>query len=328
MGSNKPAYGGSRSRRWARVAPLGGRDYRPARDTTGGSLDWFSLSLLCALSLASADAATKAWLGGYSAQELTLVRLGVTGLIMTPLLGDLSFLGALPVAFWGWIALLLPLEVAAMLLYMKAIRDHPLALTLPYLAFTPAFVILVGYLLLGERVSLAGGAGIVLVVLGAWLLNLQRAHLTDWRRAAAPLVAIMRQPGSRMMLGVALIYSLTATMGKAAMQYVEPRQFGALYFLLLAVAVLALFAIPRPRVLVALWRRPAAVLIVALCGAAMVYTHFLAIERVEVAYMIAVKRTSLLFGILYGAVFFGERRVTVHLIAGGLMVCGVALIVL
>jgi hypothetical protein len=36
--------------------------------------------------------------------------------------------------------------------------------------------------------------------------------------------------------------------------------------------------------------------------------HLLAIERVEAAYMIAVKRTSLLFGILYGALLFGERR--------------------
>ena len=40
----------------------------------------------------------------------------------------------------------------------------------------------------------------------------------------------------------------------------------------------------------------------------MVITHFLALARVEVAYMIAVKRTSLVFGVLYGALLFGERR--------------------
>jgi len=48
--------------------------------------------------------------------------------------------------------------------------------------------------------------------------------------------------------------------------------------------------------------------------------------RVEVAYMIAVKRTSLLFGILYGALFFRERGFSGRILAGGLMLGGVFLI--
>jgi drug/metabolite transporter (DMT)-like permease len=40
--------------------------------------------------------------------------------------------------------------------------------------------------------------------------------------------------------------------------------------------------------------------------------------------MIAVKRTSLLFGMLYGAALFGERHLGRHLVAGFLMVAGVA----
>ena len=53
-------------------------------------------------------------------------------------------------------------------------------------------------------------------------------------------------------------------------------------------------------------------------------------ERVilAVAYMIAVKRSSLLFGIVYGALVFGEARLRQHLFAGSLMVAGVALVVL
>ena len=45
-----------------------------------------------------------------------------------------------------------------------------------------------------------------------------------------------------------------------------------------------------------------------------------------VAYMIAVKRTSLLFGILYGALWFGERGLARHLVAGVFMLGGIALI--
>ena len=289
-------------------------------------MDWLSLSLLCAFSLASADAATKAWLRDYSARELSLVRLGVTGLVMAPLLKGLGSLVSLPGAFWLWVAALVPLEIAAMVLYMRAIRDHPLSLTLPYPAFTPVFVILTGYLLLGEQVSARGATGVLLVVAGAWLLNVQHARLREWRSWWAPLRAIFHEPGSRMMLAVALLYSLTSTMGKGAMQYMAPEHFGAFYFVLLGIAAVVLFALPQPRILHRVWRRPWAVLAVSLLNAGMVYTHFLALQLVEVAYMIAVKRTSLLFGILYGALLFGERRFGVHLMAGGLMLAGVFLI--
>jgi uncharacterized membrane protein len=95
---------------------------------------------------------------------------------------------------------------------------------------------------------------------------------------------------------------------------------------LLGVAAAVIFALPSPRILAGIWRRPAAVLTVSLLNAVMVYTHFLALQLVEVAYMIAVKRTSLLFGILYGALIFGERGLGPHLVAGALMICGVFLI--
>jgi drug/metabolite transporter (DMT)-like permease len=121
-------------------------------------------------------------------------------------------------------------------------------------------------------------------------------------------------------------------MGKAALAYLSPARFGAFYFLLiglLALPLLVLLPGAGGRVsLRRLLRRPRAVLAVAALNAVMVYTHFLALERVEVAYMIAVKRTSLLFGILYGALLFRERALVSRLPAGLLMVAGVAVILL
>lgn len=297
-------------------------------------MDWLPLTLICAFSLATTDAMTKAWLGAYSARELALVRLGITGLLLTPWLPNLAEIWQQPAAFWWWVSALLPLEMAAMLLYMRAIRDHPLSLTLPYLAFTPVFVMLTGHLLLGEQVSGRGGLGILLVVAGAWLLNLDKDRRrpnrinpwTDWRAWVRPLGAILDHPGSRAMLLVAFLYSLTSVMGKGAMRHMPPESFGAFYFVLLGLAALLIFALPSPRRLVTLWRRPWAVLAVAGINAFMVYTHFLALARVEVAYMIAVKRTSLLFGILYGALWFHEQGLARHLAAGGLMVAGIFLI--
>ncbi len=100
-----------------------------------------------------------------------------------------------------------------------------------------------------------------------------------------------------------------------------------LYFAIIGLVTLALFSLQQPGIGRVIWRRPAATLLIGILMGVMVFTHFIAIQKVEVAYMIAVKRTSLLFGILYGALLFQEQGLTLHLIAGSLMVAGIMLIV-
>ena len=268
---------------------------------------------------------TKKKLAHYSPGELVMVRFGFCALVLSPIL-LLQPLPAVPMAFWAWVAVLLPLEILAMLLYMRAIRDSPLSLTLPYLAFTPVFAVLPGALILGERLSPQGVAGILLVATGAYLLNAHHAlagHPATW---LAPLLAVWRERGSRLMLAVAIIYSVTSVLGKGALRYMPPQTFGPFYFALLGPLAVVAAGAREPRALRALWRRPLWNIALGLLMAAMVLTHFLAIARVEVAYMIAVKRTSLLFGILYGAMLFREQRLAQNLLAGSLMVGGVALI--
>jgi len=288
-------------------------------------MEWLPITLLCAFSLASSDAATKAWLTDYSARELALVRFTLAGVVLLP--GLLLFpLGSPEPAFWLWVAPLVPLEILAMLLYMKAIRDHPLSLTLPYLAFSPVFIVVTGWLILGERVDARGFAGVLLVMAGGWLLNLEHARLRDWRTWLEPLKAILYEPGSRMMLGVALIFSITSVIGKGAMVYTSPEAFGVFYFVLIGAVTALLFSLREPRILVRILRRPVPAFTVGGLTAVMVTTHFIALSRVETAYMVSVKRTSLLFGILYGAWLFHERGLGMHLVAGALMVLGVYLI--
>jgi len=288
-------------------------------------VDWLPLTLLCAFSLASADALIKASLWDYSARELAFVRLTLTGLLVSPLLWGHSFTG-LPLAFWLWVGAIVPIEILAMLLYNRAIRDYPLSQTLPYLAFTPVFVTLTGYLLLGEAVSSRGLGGILLVVAGAWLLNFRLVSLRAWRSWLSPLLHAFRHPGSLMMLGVALLYSFTSVGGKGAMQYMAPELFGPFYFLLVGLALVPLLGLGTPTRLKRIWHKPLPVLGTAVLMGVMLITHFIALQRVEVAYMIAVKRTSLLFGMVYGALLFKEEGLGGHLLAGLVMLGGVALI--
>ena len=289
-------------------------------------MHWINLTLLSAFFLATADTLSKRYLSHYRPGELVLVRFGVAGALLLPLLLWQPW-PALSPAFWGWMAAALPLELLAMWLYMQAIRTSPLSLTLPYLAFTPAFNTLTGYVVLGETVTWIGLSGIMLIVLGAWLLNMEAAQNGTGLNILAPFRAITQERGSRLMLIVAAIYSLTSVTSKGALLHANPAFFGPFYFVVLGVASVVLFASRD----LSSWRAPGnhpwAHLGVGVFMAGMVVTHFYAIEHIEVAYMIAVKRTSLLFGILYGAWLFNETGLGKNLVAGVLMVLGVYLIV-
>ncbi len=288
-------------------------------------MSWLVLALFSAFCVASADAMTKKFLSDYRARELVIIRFGMPGLILLPLL-LLQPIPDLPLEFWGWVAGVIPCEVIATLLYVQAIRDSPLSLTLPYLAFTPVFNTLTGYLFLGETVSLIGTFGIVSVVCGAWLLNLQTTRNGYRRNVLAPFRAIYTERGSRYMLFAAAIYSISSVMGKGALAYTTPLFFGTFYYVLLGLVVVTLFTVKSHTTVSVLWRRPWPHLIIGVFMAMMVIAHFYAIQLVEVAYMIAVKRTSLLFGMVYGVVLFKEHTTRIQFFAGGMMVAGVLLI--
>lgn len=290
-------------------------------------MSWLPLALLSAFSLASADACSKKFLASYTAREMVLVRFAYSAVLLAPLL-YLNPLPPVPRAFWGWLALALPLEILAMRLYMRAIRDTPLSLTLPYLAFTPVFTAMTGYLLLDERLSTQGGLGIVAVVTGAYLLNLEATETAGWRAGLKPLHAILRNHGSRRMLSAAILYAVTSVIGKIELQYAPALSFAAVYFVALGLLSLSLFTLWTPRAMHVLGRKPAIHLLIGALFSAMIVTHFMALERVATAYMISVKRTSILFGVLFGVVLFGEKNLLGRLAAAALMVIGVALIVL
>ena len=226
-------------------------------------------------------------------------------------------------AFLKTVALLLPLETLALVLYMEAIRISPLSLTLPLLSFTPAFIILTGYLVLGERLSWFGISGIILVVAGSYLL-----HAPVLREGlAAPFKALFKEKGSLLMLGVALIYAITSVLGKKALLLTDPLWFAGTYFIVLGFFAPAVLCVLKPcpfKVLKKKWFP--GVFLLGLTQALMVITHMKAISLAPAAYMIAVKRTSILFGVVLGRLFFQESHWRMRLLSAFIMFLGVLLL--
>ncbi|MGZ6248558.1 MAG: EamA family transporter [Syntrophales bacterium] len=285
-------------------------------------MSWFFLSLLAALSLATSDALTKRFFSNLPPLMMGIARLGYA---LPWLLAALFFIPwTIPdTTFWFCIAVGLPLEALAFYCYMKALKVSPLSITVPFLAFTPGFIILTGWIILGEEISTGGFCGIILIIVGAYFLNLSKTTYG----LLAPIMAIFREPGSRLMLLVSFLYAFTSTIGKLAIIHSNPYIFGITYNAALAV-LLTLFlpaaAIAEP--VKNLVRRPIISLILGALVATTIFSHMLAISMTNVAYMISLKRTSLLFGVLYGALWFKEEKIAERLTGAIIMITGVFLI--
>jgi len=283
---------------------------------------WLPLTLLSALALATSDALTKKALAGHNEYLVTWLKL----LPALPLfLLPLPFLSipTLTAEFYLCVLFSLPLEALAIFLYTKALKLSPLNLTLPLLSLTPLLLLVVPFLLLGERISLYGAAGILLIAIGSYLLNAKRGQ----GGVLAPFRALMSERGSLCMMGVAVIYAVTSTLGKRAIAASSPLFFAACYLplLVLLITPVALYKGRGELRLMVQNGTLRASALPALCYAIQILAHVYAISLTNVAYMIAVKRTSLLFGVLYGRYLFQERG---GVLASLIMLSGVFLILL
>jgi drug/metabolite transporter (DMT)-like permease len=288
---------------------------------------WFPIALSVAFFSAAESAVLKRRLGDLDPLAMAAYPLAyswplfVATLLLTPAPELLP-------GFWTTLAILAPLNIAGLLLHWSAVNLAEISLVMPLLAFTPAFVILTGFLILGETVTAGGAAGILLIVAGSYALN---AHELRRDGPFAPIRALFANRGARMMLGAALLYALCSVLGKKLI-LLTSGEYGVVYSGMLywsvlnplALGYLALRGRVRPR---AMLTRPVS----GLAGGALFYlhglTHFWAVSLVQTAYMIAVKRINGLFSVGFGALF-GEAHLRGRFVGAFAMFLGALLLTL
>ena len=286
-------------------------------------MTWFWLSLLTALAAASQDTWIKRYFSALTPYEMTAF----------PILYSIPFFTAflpfvrvppLDTVFFGCVIAALPINAIAVVLYMKAIKISPLSLTIPYLAFTPAFMILSGGLILGETPNQWGALGIIITCAGGYVLN-----LSDSRGGILePFAAVFRETGSWIMLIVAFLFSFAAVIGKLGIERSSPMFFTVSFFLMFSVVMMCLL-VGTGRVRPFVLREH---MIKGLVAGGILFVHAIlhgfAISMAKAAYMIAIKRLSILFSVLFGGILFDEKAIRIRFAGAVLMVCGAAIVVL
>ena len=218
----------------------------------------------------------------------------------------------------------LPLNAVPFFLYMKAIQVSPLSLTVPYLAFTPVFMIATGFVFLDEVPDRWGITGIAAVCVGSYVLNIDIKR----RSLLAPFRAVFKEIGSWLMLVVAFVFSFSAIIGKLAILHSSVMFFQMSFFTTLNLLVIIIFLIFGKIKLKTFTQMP----VKGACAGILLYFHIMlhgfAISMTKAVYMMSVKRLSILFGVIYGGLVFKEENFLMRFSGAVLMFVGAGVILL
>lgn len=210
------------------------------------------------------------------------------------------------------------------LLTGRAYREGDLSMTYPLAQTAMLYVPIWGYLLFNEKFSLLGVAGILLIALGAYSVQLSALSLGEILR---PFRSLGNQ-SVQAALGAGLVYSFGAVIDKTGVRDFDPLHFTyvLVLFMLLFMTLNLLRPGHRGRILaelrvnrtLVLWSGP-----VMLCS----FLSFrYGLKLAPMSYAVPVRQASLLIAVLIGVLFLGERCGRIRFAATMLILAGVVLV--
>lgn len=230
-------------------------------------------------------------------------------------------------AYWPPALGSLALNVVANLAFIYALKLSPLSLTLPLLSLTPVFTTLLGVPLLDEVPSVRQWTGIVIVVVGAFLLNLQADERVT---LGSVLRAFVREPGSRWMMVVVFCWSIVPPLDKLAFQQASVPAHAFILTAGMTVVMVGVLTVQgRLRDLAHLRRSPKMYGLALLSSTAALGSQFIGYGLTAVAFIETVKRgVGNVLALIFGRSLFGESVGAAQVSAVLLMAVGVALILI
>lgn len=216
------------------------------------------------------------------------------------------------------------LNVLALVMYIKAIKYAPLSIVAPLKTLTPALLLLTSPILVQEVAPLLGIIGVGLIVVGVYVLQAPRKG-ESW---LAPLKALWHNRGARLMLGVNLVWSIVANVDAMGTRMTDPWTWSVLSRggILAGTSLLLVFRTRVHKQLQELGQHKAVLLPLLLCWALASVTQMAAMDLTLVSYVIAVKRTSAVMSVFFGAYLFKEKSLGKRLIGAVLAVAGVVVL--
>ncbi len=215
------------------------------------------------------------------------------------------------------------IQVINTILYMRAISKGDISTVMPMLSFTPLVLLVASPFTIGEFPSAIGLIGILLVVSGSYLLNLDLTKMNPLE----PFRAIIKNKGTRYMLVVATLWGISGVFDKISINNSSVLQhitfLNVLVFITMTVIVVSQkkFDLPKMK------ESKVDLFLVSLFTTGSYLFHYIALSLTLVAYVVSMKRISGVFAVFLGAYYFKEQNIKQRLLGSIIMFAGVLFIV-
>jgi drug/metabolite transporter (DMT)-like permease len=156
-------------------------------------------------------------------------------------------------------------------------------------------------------------------VIGSYVLNLKSSANGFF----APLRSIFRNKGTRMMVVVAFIWSITSTFDKVGVMNSSPIFWAIVLFAFIGLGILPLVLLKSKNPIQGIRVHWKLLLAAGLANGIGVGCQMVAVGMVAVTQVIAVKRLSALISVGFGYFVFGEKGIRERLLGAAIMVSGV-----
>lgn len=215
------------------------------------------------------------------------------------------------------------IQVINTVLYMRAISKGDISTVMPMLSFTPLVLLLASPFTIGEFPNTIGLVGIILVVLGSYVLNIDLKKMSPLE----PFKAIIKNKGTRYMLIVAILWGISGVFDKISIKSSSVLQhitfLNLLVFISISILVLSQKIFNKEKMKSA----KVDLFLVSLFTTGSYLFHYIALSLTLVAYVVSIKRISSVIAVLLGYYFLNEPNVRQRLFGSIIMFLGVLLII-
>lgn len=279
---------------------------------------WFILALLSGFFDATVYALNKKVLRKLSIYLVPLLGAFIAGFLLLAI--SVAAPPAMQKNFFYFVVFGALLNVTGQILLFKALKLEDISLVIPLLSFTPIFLMLTSFLMLNEKINLYGALGIIFTVGGAYTINFEKKG-----GIFRPLKELFRNKGSLYAIMAAIWFSITANIDKIVVLKSNVYFGFGIEYLFIGLFLLIICLLRREKFSKLTGNVPI-LLLIGIAGFFSSLTVGLALKMQVVPYIISLKRTSILFSVLYGAFIFKEEKIKQRLIAASIMLVGVILI--
>lgn len=287
-------------------------------------MNWFVLALATAFLTALSAMLNKKALHYWSEPVMLLVSSGILGILLFSVSGGCT----VSREFFIYLPISIIIHLCASILNLKALKSGDLSLVFPLINLTPLFMFVTSPLIGKEFPKPITIPGILLIVMGAYMLNLKSGE----KNFFAPIKALWHHKGARYMTGVAFFWSLAGNTDKIGVLHSSSAFWGASVKTGVALFMLPVVLISshknRKRVIAPdAENKPGKawlyLLIVPLIIAINIVCNMEAYKLTLAINVVSVKRLCSLFSVLLAWLFLGEKSIRQRMGAAAVMVAGV-----